>query len=100
MKKLYQQIQERIENNPELYDIRRGDALNAKMIKLLQSGSLVRFARTTLPTNTVRRIPFAFAEQNATFSMQRLSPKGRGKWPVAFQDEQFARERRAYERAF
>jgi hypothetical protein len=33
------------------------------------------------------------------FSIQRLTGKGRGKWPVAFQDLQFDHERRDFERA-
>ena len=47
----------------------------------------------------IRRIPFKLAEKNEKFSMSRLSPKGKGKWPVAFQDDQFTAERRRYEHA-
>ena len=33
------------------------------------------------------------------FSIARLTAKGKGKWPVAFQDNQFDRVRRDFERA-
>jgi hypothetical protein len=47
----------------------------------------------------IRRIPFKLGEKNETFSMSRLVLKGKGKWPPAFQDPQFAPQLRAYELA-
>ena len=34
-----------------------------------------------------------------SFSIARLTAKDKGKWPVAFQDNQFDRDRRAFEKA-
>ena len=47
----------------------------------------------------IRQIPFMLAEKNVKFSMNRLVLKGKGKWPIAFQDPRFAAYIRAYETA-
>ena len=45
-----------------------------------------------LSVDMVRRIPFRLGERGENFSMNRLTVKGKGKWPVAFQDKRFAKE--------
>ena len=52
-----------------------------------------------LDPDIIRRIPFKLAEKGETFSMSRLSLKGKKKWAVAFQDPRFAGACRAYQRA-
>src|SRR5262245_12466255 len=96
----YQKILQRIRESPEERDLERGDALNAELEKLLDPGispSSFRLASVTLPGETVRKIPFFYAPANSTFSMQRLSTKG--KWPVGLRGDEYARERREYELA-
>jgi hypothetical protein len=96
----YNEILKRIRESPEEHDLERGDALNAELEKLLDpsiSPSTFRLASVALPGETVRKIPFFYAPANSTFSMQRMSAKG--KWPVGLRGEQFAPERREYELA-
>ena len=52
-----------------------------------------------LPADVVRRVPFRVDAEGVAFSLQRLIPRGTGKWPPAMQDAQFDQPRRAYERA-
>jgi len=97
-------IQDRIRNEPELIDVMNGDALNSKLWDLLSpavSDSASRYAEVPLEPEIIRRIPFRLAEKGETFSMSRLSRKGKGntKWAVAFRDPQFAEECRTYQRA-
>ena len=63
------------------------------------SESSYRAAEVTLPVDMIRQIPFMLAEKNVKFSMNRLVLKGKGKWPIAFQDPRFAAYIRAYETA-
>jgi hypothetical protein len=96
----YEKILKRIRESPEERDLERGDALNAELEKLLDpaiSPSAFRVASVTLPGETIRRIPFFYGPEGSTFSMQRLS--ARGKWPVGLRGEALAQERREYERA-
>src|SRR5579883_199577 len=98
----YAKIRERILEHPEERDMLNGDSLNAVLDKLMDpriSESSFRYAKVPLSVDVIRKIPFKLAEKNEKFSMSRLSPKGKGKWPVAFQDDQFTAERRGYERA-
>jgi hypothetical protein len=98
----YAKIKERILEHPEERDMLNGDSLNAVLDKLMDpriSESSFKYAKVPLTVDVIRRIPFKLAEKNEKFSMSRLSPKGKGKWPVAFQDDQFTAERRGYERA-
>jgi hypothetical protein len=103
-KDLYNQIRTRILENPEALDVDKGDALNA-VLERMNAGiiqeSTHRYPNVPLSVDEVRRIPFKLAEKGVkSFSMQRLlTVKDRGKWPLAFQDTQFDRERRYYERA-
>jgi hypothetical protein len=98
----YNKIQQRIRENPEERDVENGDSLNAVLDQLLSpkiQESSFRYAEVPLAVDAIRLIPFKLGEKNEKFSMTRLSPRGKGKWPVAFQDDRFAAERRGYERA-
>ena len=91
---------DRILNNPEFKDVRRGDALNAVYQELTNpqiSESAFRLSPVHLPGESIRNIPFFYAKDDATFSLQRLT--ARGKWPVGLRGDELAPERRAYERA-
>jgi len=92
-----QKIRERIRNTPEESDLFKSDALNALREELMAPGneSAIRLYRLPLAGDTVRRIPFFFAQEDKTFSMQRLSAKG--KWPVGLRGQEFSRERKHYE---
>ncbi len=89
----YQANKERISEHPERLDVFTGNALNATLEKLndpsIQEASL-RSAPVTLPREMVRRIPFKLDEKGLIFSLQRLTLRGKGKLPVAFQDVKFA----------
>jgi hypothetical protein len=94
-------IDDRIRNNPEALDVTNGDALNVKLWELLDpkvSDSASRYAEIPLDADFIRHIPFKLAEKGETFSMSRLSLKGKKKWAVAFQDPRFAAACRAYQR--
>ncbi len=97
----YKLIQQRLKESPEEKDVMKGDALNMLRIQLLEPSneSSVRVSQVplTLPGDTVRRIPFFFAQEKATISFQRM--QGKGKWPVGLRDAKFDVERRAYDRA-
>jgi hypothetical protein len=95
-------ILDRIKNAPQEHDLHSGDALNALVDALNDpkiSESSFRSAKVSLPADVVRRVPFRVDAEGVEFSMQRLIPRGTGKWPVALQDDRFAPARRAYERA-
>ena len=96
----YNKILDRILNNPEFKDVRRGDALNAVYQELTNpqiSESAFRLSPVHLSGESIRNIPFFYAKEDATFSLQRLT--ARGQWPVGLRGAEFASERRAYERA-
>jgi hypothetical protein len=93
---------ERMLNSPEELDLMKGDALNLTLEKLLDprlSDSSFRSAKVPLPVDLIRRIPFKLGEKGERFSMERLQPQRREKWPVAMQDPQFDLYRKAYDRA-
>ncbi len=97
----YNAIRERILSEPEERDVMTGAALNATLQQLMDSkisDSSFRYAPVPLSVDVIRAIPFKVGDQGAHFSMQRLSTKGKNKWPVALQDEKFTDVRRAYER--
>ena len=52
-----------------------------------------------IPREMLRRIPFKMDEKGLVFSIQRLTARGKGKWPVAFQQDDFEAERKAYDKA-
>jgi hypothetical protein len=96
----YKEVLDRILNNPEFKDVRRGDALNAVYQELTNpriSESAFRLQPVHLAGESIRNIPFFYAKDDATFSLQRLT--ARGKWPVGLRGTELAGERRAYERA-
>jgi hypothetical protein len=98
----FKAILNRIHEAPQERDLQNGDALNALLEQLNDPKiheSSFRSARVPLPADVVRRIPFRVDAEGAEFSMHRLIPRGTGKWPVALQDDRFAHDRRAYERA-
>ena len=79
-----------------------GDALTAGMNELIDpqiSESSYRGAEVPLSVDMIRRIPFRLGDRGENFSMNRLTVKGKGKWPVAFQDKEFARELKEFEAA-
>jgi hypothetical protein len=93
---------ERYLNNPEELDLMKGDALYVILEKLRSpkiSDSSYRSVSVPLPVDIIRKIPFKLNNRNEKFSMERLSMRGNGKWPVAFQFPEFELYRRAYERA-
>ncbi len=97
----YNAIRERILSTPVERDVMTGAALNAVLQQLMDSkisDSSFRYAPVPLSVDIIRAIPFKLGEQGAHFSMQRLSTKGKNKWPVALQDDKFTSQRRAYER--
>ena len=78
-----------------------GDALSTVMDQLTDpkiSESSYRYAEVPLSIDVVRRIPFRLGENAQNFSMHRLTIKGKGKWPVAFQDKAFAKELQQFEK--
>jgi hypothetical protein len=99
----YEKLQKRIRENPEALDVDKGDALNSILERLNDpriSDSFSRSVAVPLSVDEVRRIPFKLGEKGVkSFSMQRLTAKGKSKWPVAFQDDRFDRDRQAFERA-
>jgi hypothetical protein len=102
-KQNYNKIRQRIDQHPEARDVRKGDALNAVLEQLnnpkIQESSS-RSVAVPLSVDEVRRIPFKLGAKGVkSFSIARLTAKDKGKWPVAFQDNQFDRARRDFERA-
>jgi hypothetical protein len=101
-KELEKKILDRLRENPEARDVMTGDALSTVMDQLTDpkiSESSYRYAEVPLSVDVVRRIPFRLGESAQNFSMNRLTVKGKGKWPVAFQDKAFARELKEFERS-
>ena len=102
-KENYNKNHQRIAQNPEARDVRKGDALNAVLEQLnnpkIQESSS-RSVAVPLSVDEVRRIPFKLGAKGVkSFSIARLTAKDKGKWPVAFQDNQFDRDRREFEKA-
>jgi len=93
---------ERYRNNPHELDLMTGNALYMLLEELRSpkiSESSFRSVSVPLPVDIIRKIPFKLNERNEKFSMERLSVRGKGKWPVALQGEAFDLWRKAYERA-
>jgi hypothetical protein len=93
---------EHYRNNPHELDVMTANALYVLLEELRSpkiSESSYRSVAVPLPVDIIRRIPFKLNEKNEKFSMERLSVRGKGKWPVALQGEAFAAYRKAYERA-
>jgi len=101
-KEMDKKILDRLRENPEARDVLTGDALSTVMDQLMDpkiAESSYRYAEVPLSVDVIRRIPFRLGESAETFSMNRLTIKGKGKWPVAFQDPRFASELRWFEKA-
>ena len=98
----YRAILERIQKNPESFDVFTGNAINKAMDDLnnpVIQESAFRQAPVPIPREMLRLIPFKMDEKGLIFSIQRLTARGKGKWPVAFQQDAFEPERRAYDKA-
>jgi hypothetical protein len=101
-KEANEKIADRITNHPQGRDVMSGDALTAAMGQLMDpqiSESSFRSSEVLLPVDMIRRIPFRLGDRGENFSMNRFTIKGKGKWPVAFQDKRFARELKEFETA-
>ncbi len=88
----YDELHKRRLESPSSLDVLNGDALNDELQRLLDprlSSSDFKYAEVPLAADIVRQIPFKLAKDKAKFSMSRLTMRGSGKWPVAFQDPQF-----------
>jgi hypothetical protein len=99
----WKKYEERLRNSPQERDVMNGDALNVSLEELSAPevyDSYFHSNPVPLTADMIRRIPFMLGIKGARFSMERLAKKGRSKWPIALQNEQFAPERKAYERAF
>ncbi len=103
-KENHAKIQQRLKENPEARDVDNGSALNS-LLEELNAGkyqdSAQGFIDVPMPVDVIRQIPFKLPEKGVkSFSIQRLTAKGRSKWPVGMQDDRlFAYERKAYEEA-
>ncbi len=102
-KENYSKIRQRIDQHPEARDVRKGDALNVVLEQLNNpkiQESASRSVTVPLSVDEVRRIPFKLGAKGVkSFSIARLTAKDKGKWPVAFQDNQFNYDRRDFEKA-
>jgi hypothetical protein len=99
---LRRKIFERLHDNPELRDVFTGDALNVTLSDLTDpkiDDSTSRFAQVPLDPGIIRQIPFKLGERNESFSMNRLSMKGKNKWTSFFQDPRYKGVCDAYQRA-
>ena len=100
-KEFYKQYRERILNSPEARDVTSGEALN-RVLEALQNANLGESSfraermKVNIPVDVVRHIPFKLGEKGEQFSMDRLSLKGKGKWPVALQDLRFEYVKKKY----
>ena len=100
--KLIGLVRQRIREHPEELDVLKGNALNTLKERLLDpqlTDTSFRNAAVPLPVDVVRQIPFTIGRESLTFSMQRITAKGKAKWPPALQGDVFAPERQGYERA-
>ena len=82
--------------------MRNGDSLNAELQKLLDpiiSESAFRTASLPFDTGSIRRIRFKIPDEAVSFSLERLTMRGKGQWVVAFQGSRFQPLKDAYERA-
>jgi hypothetical protein len=98
----HRQRLQRILEKPDQHDLKNGDALNLVLMQLIDPRinlSSYRSAAAVVPLtgDTIRKIPFNYASKAATFSMERLI--GKRDWPLALRGEEFATNRKAYERA-
>jgi len=102
-KDLMGKIRERIAQHPEARDVRKGDALNF-ILEAINNPKIQQSVSSSvavpLSVDEVRRIPFKLAAKGARhFSIARLTAKGKGHWPEAFQDNRFDFDRGKLEKA-
>ncbi|SIO39125.1 hypothetical protein SAMN05444166_4318 [Singulisphaera sp. GP187] len=96
----FNQIRNRVENDPNQNDMLKGNALNALFEQLggpKISPSSYRLNSFELDADMVRRIPFFYGPNQETIAMSRIIPAG--KWPIALRGPEFASQRRQYEHA-
>jgi hypothetical protein len=102
LKRNYDAIKKRIRDTPEEVDVMTGNALNSVLEEInnpqIQPSSF-RSIKVMVPIEMVRKIPFKLDEKGVIFSRERLTPKGKKQWPVAFQDDKYNKERLAFEHA-
>jgi hypothetical protein len=70
------QVQERLRSAPEAADVRRGDALNVILNDLTAPGvyaQSVSMASKPVPSSLIKNIPFQFAPQAITISLDELT---------------------------
>jgi hypothetical protein len=98
-KQQYEAIKERIRDHPERFDVFTGNALNMAFEQMndptIQEASL-RGSPVSIPREMIRRIPFKLDQKGLIFSIQRLTARGKGKWPIAFQQDDYAPYLRSY----
>ena len=73
------QIYQRIHDHPEPHDIQTGDALNAVMNDLTDPanyGNVLQAATKQIPSDWVKNIPFNYAIQAITISLDNLTAQG------------------------
>ena len=101
-KKNYEARRQQIREHPERQDVWNGVALNdafAQMNDPSISPSTLRTTRVDIPREMIRRIPFKLDQKGLMFSLQRLTARGKGKQPVAFQQDDYAPYVKEYEKA-
>jgi hypothetical protein len=89
----YDELHKNRLESPSSLDVLNGDALNDVLGQLKDprlSSSDFKYAEVPLSADIIRQIPFMLAKDKSIFSMNRLTAKGSGKWPVAFHSPQFA----------
>ena len=97
--KMLAAIHDRILNNPNLSDFRKGDTHNALLVKLRTfTPSEIGPNGVVLSANLVRQIPFKLNEKALVISIPRMMHRNNS-WPPEFQDVRFATWKTAYDRA-
>ena len=99
----YKARQMRIRNSPMPEDIESGEALNVLLQQITDpkimtgSSSTLRLANGTIPSSSIREIPFRDETDAITISLDELTePKS---WPAPLQSDDFKAEREAYQKA-
>ncbi len=91
------EIMKRIHETPDQNDILNGDALNAILDQVTDprvGTSSLRMAKTMIPAQAIKQIPFTYASQGVTFSLAQLSSDEN--WPLALKSKIYEPEREAY----
>jgi hypothetical protein len=91
-------IYARLRDNPERADVHRGDALNVLLDELSAPGVYSRSisaAQAPLSTTMVKSLPFRYAPQAITISLDQLA----NQVPAVIKDASFEKERSAFKAA-